>query len=96
MMPKSIFIVDDDKLSGNVLRSFVESRTHFEVCREAVNGLDAIEKTRTLHPDLIVMDFSMPVMNGREAGAVLKAMVPDCPWWLSRNMTLTVFSWTCI
>src|ERR1700736_5947987 len=70
MMSKNILIVDD---------SFVESRTHFEVCGEAVNGLDAIEKARTLHPALIVMDFSMPVMNGLEAGAVLKAMLPEVP-----------------
>src|SRR6202011_3689832 len=78
-MPKSILIVDDDKLVRNVLRCFVESRTHFEVCGEAVNGLDAIEKARTLHPDLIVMDFSMPAMNGLEAGSVLKAMLPEVP-----------------
>ena len=48
-MPKSILIVDDDKLVRKVLRSFVESRTHFEVCGEAVNGLDAIAKARTLN-----------------------------------------------
>jgi DNA-binding NarL/FixJ family response regulator len=78
-MSKSILIVDDDKLVRRVLRSFVESRTHFDVCGEAVNGIDAIEKARTLHPDLIVMDLSMPVMNGLEAGAVLKAMLPKVP-----------------
>ena len=78
-MPKSILIVDDDKRVRSVLRSFVESRTHFDVCGEAVNGIDAIEKARTLNPDLIVMDLSMPVMNGLEAGAVLKAMLPKVP-----------------
>ena len=76
MMSKSILIVDDSLPVRRMLRSFVESRTHFEVCGEAVNGRDAIEKARTLHPDLIVMDLSMPVMNGLEAGAVLKAMLP--------------------
>ena len=79
MMPKSILIVDDNKLVRNVLRCFVEARTHFEVCGEAVNGLDAIEKARTLHPDLIVIDLSMPVMNGLAVGTVLKAMVPEVP-----------------
>src|SRR3984893_10637228 len=79
MMSKSILIVDDSVLVRKLLRCFVESRTHFEVCGEAVNGLDAIEKARILHPDLIVMDFSMPVMNGLEAGAVLKAMLPEVP-----------------
>jgi DNA-binding NarL/FixJ family response regulator len=79
MMSKSILIVDDNQLVRKILRSFVEARTHFEVCGEAANGLDAIEKTRTLHPDLIVMDLSMPVMNGLAAGTVLKAMVPEVP-----------------
>ena len=78
-MPKNILIVDDSLPVRKLLRSFVESMTHFEVCGEAVNGLDAIEKTRALRPDLIVMDFAMPVMNGLEAGAVIKAMVPRVP-----------------
>jgi DNA-binding NarL/FixJ family response regulator len=79
MMPKSILIVDDSLPVRRMLRSFVDSRTNFEVCGEAVNGVDAIEKARTLHPDLIVMDFTMPVMNGLEAGAILKAMLPKIP-----------------
>jgi DNA-binding NarL/FixJ family response regulator len=79
MMSKSILIVDDSLPVRRLLRSFVESQTHFDVCGEAVNGADAIEKARTLSPDLIVMDFSMPVMNGIEAGAVLKAMLPQVP-----------------
>src|ERR1700737_4467779 len=85
MMSKSILLVDDDKLIRNVLRCFVETRTHFEVCGEAVNGLDAIEKARTLHPDLIVMDLSMPVMNGLEAETVLKAMLPEVPVVIQKN-----------
>ena len=78
-MSKSILIVDDSLPVRRLLRSFVESRTNFDVCGEAVNGVDAIDKARTLHPDLIVMDLSMPVMNGLEAGAVLKAMLPKIP-----------------
>src|SRR6202049_1811274 len=79
MIPKQILIADDDSLVRNVLRSFLESQTRVKVCGEAVNGLDAIEKPRTLNPDLIVMDLSMPVMNGIEAGSVLKAMLPQVP-----------------
>jgi DNA-binding NarL/FixJ family response regulator len=79
MMSKSILIVDDSLPVRRLLRSFVESRTNFDVCGEAVNGVDAIDKARTLHPDLIVMDLSMPVMNGLEAGSVLKAMLPKIP-----------------
>jgi CheY-like chemotaxis protein len=49
------------------------------VCAEAVNGIDATEKARTLNPDLILFDYSMPAMNGTETGAVLKAMLPGVP-----------------
>ena len=77
MIPKKILIADDDSLVRTVLRSYLESQTRFKVCGEAVNGLDAIEKARTHHPDLIVMDLSMPVMNGIEAASVLRAMLPQ-------------------
>jgi YesN/AraC family two-component response regulator len=52
---------------------------HLAAAAEAVNGLDVIEKARTLSPDLVVMDVSMPVMNGIEAGSVLKVMLPQVP-----------------
>jgi DNA-binding NarL/FixJ family response regulator len=79
MLPKKILIADDDSFVRNVLRSYLESQTRFKVCGEAVNGLDTIEKARTLNPDLIVMDLSMPAMNGIEAGSVLRAMLPQVP-----------------
>jgi len=77
MITKKILIADDDPLVRNVLRFFLESQSRFKVCGEAVNGLDVIEKARTLSPDLVVMDVSMPVMNGVEAGSVLKVMLPQ-------------------
>jgi two-component system vancomycin resistance associated response regulator VraR len=78
-MPKRILIADDDEDLRTMIRWFIESRTECEVCGEAVNGLDAIEKARTLNPDLILLDYSMTAMNGVETGAVLKAMLPDVP-----------------
>jgi CheY-like chemotaxis protein len=47
-----------------------------EVCGEAENGRDAIEKAQRLRPDLIVLDLSMPVMNGLDAARVLKRLMP--------------------
>ena len=79
MITKRILIADDDPFARNVLRFFLESQNRFEVCGEAVNGLDVIEKARTLSPDLVVMEVSMPVMNGIEAGSVLKVMLPHVP-----------------
>ena len=55
------------------------SQTDFEVCGEAENGQEAIEKAERLRPDLIVMDLSMPVMNGIEAARVLKRLAPAAP-----------------
>jgi DNA-binding NarL/FixJ family response regulator len=79
MIAKRILIADDDPLVRNVLRFVLESQSRFKVCGEAVNGLDVIEKARTLTPDLVVMDVSMPVMSGIEAGSVLKVMLPQVP-----------------
>src|SRR5580704_8787948 len=78
-MPKRILIADDDEDIRRVVRWFIESRTTYELCGEAVNGVDAIEKARTLNPDLILLDYSMTAMNGIETGAVLRAMLPDVP-----------------
>jgi two-component system, chemotaxis family, chemotaxis protein CheY len=47
--------------------------------REAENGRDAIEKAQQLRPDLIVLDMSMPVMNGLDATRVLKRLMPRVP-----------------
>jgi DNA-binding NarL/FixJ family response regulator len=55
------------------------------VCGEAENGREAIEKAQELHPDLIVLDLSMPVMNGTDAAKVLKRLMPGVP--------LIIFSW---
>src|SRR3981081_3474876 len=79
MIIKRILIADDNSRIRRVLRSFLESRTRFKVCGEAVNGLDVIEKAINLNPDLIVMDFSMPVMNGIEVGAILNRLLPGIP-----------------
>jgi DNA-binding NarL/FixJ family response regulator len=78
-MAKRILIADDNEDVRKVTRWFLESQPTCEVCGEAVNGVDAIEKARVLSPDLILLDYSMPAMNGIEVGAVLKVMLPKVP-----------------
>jgi DNA-binding NarL/FixJ family response regulator len=78
-MRKSVSVVDDNALIRQVLCRVFTSEAGFDVCGEAENGQDAIEKARALHPDLIVMDWSMPVMNGIDATRALKTLMPMVP-----------------
>jgi DNA-binding NarL/FixJ family response regulator len=72
-VPKRILIVDDSGPVRAGTRHFLERQPGFEVCGEAVDGLDALEKTHYLNPDLIVMDLQMPRMNGLQAARELRA-----------------------
>ena len=78
-MPFSILIVDDSAVVRRTLRTCFREETDWEVCGEACNGLEAIEKAGHLKPDLIVLDLSMPGMNGLEAARVLKLARPTIP-----------------
>jgi two-component system, chemotaxis family, chemotaxis protein CheY len=73
---KSVLIVDDNASIRQALCGLFEREADFEVCGEAENGKVAIEKAGELHPDLIVLDLSMPVMNGLDAARVLKRVMP--------------------
>jgi len=75
----SILIVDDNPSIRKAIRLDLEGRNGLHVCGEAVDGSDAIEKARRLKPDLIILDFSMPVMNGLQAAAVLSREMPTVP-----------------
>jgi DNA-binding NarL/FixJ family response regulator len=76
-MLKSVLIVDDSPLARRTVRAIFDAQPDFRVCGEAVNGRDAIEKARQLFPDLVVLDLSMPVMNGLEAAVALKRVIPQ-------------------
>jgi DNA-binding NarL/FixJ family response regulator len=76
-LPKLVLIVDDNLMVRKGLRCLFESAPEFEVCGEAVDGTDAVKKTRELKPDVIVLDFSMPGMNGLESARILSAVQPS-------------------
>jgi CheY-like chemotaxis protein len=78
-MSKSILVVDDSDTVRKVTRLFLETQIDLEVCGEAVDGLDAIEKAKELKPDLIVLDLVMPRLNGIEAASAIKGMMPQVP-----------------
>jgi two-component system, chemotaxis family, chemotaxis protein CheY len=76
---KSVLIVDDNAFLRRGLCELFKREADFEVCGEAEDGKKAIEKARELHPDIIVLDLSMPVMNGFDAARVLKRLMPTVP-----------------
>jgi len=71
-----ILIVDDYEIVRSGLRRLVERQSGWEVCGEAVNGKEAIEKSLALNPDLVLMDVSMPVMSGIEAARQIRDLSP--------------------
>jgi DNA-binding NarL/FixJ family response regulator len=75
-MPKRLLIADDSYLVRETIKNVLAGRSDITVCGEASNGLEAVEKTRTLKPDLILLDLAMPEMNGAETASVLKMTVP--------------------
>ncbi len=76
---KSVLIVDDNMFIRQALRELFERETDFQVCGEAENGREAIEQAEKWHPDLVVLDLSMPVMNGLDAARILKRLMPTVP-----------------
>ena len=78
-MAKSVLIADDNEVIRRMLCVLFDSQSDFEVCGAAENGQEAVEMAQLLHPDLIMLDLSMPVMNGIEAACALKRLMPMTP-----------------
>ena len=78
-MPTHVLLVDDNPVIRDFLRRYLESETGIKVCGEAADGMDGVEKAAELAPDLVVMDLSMPGMNGLDAARKLKERMPYVP-----------------
>ena len=76
-MKNSLMIVDDSHIVRKVIREFFEALTDWKIAGEAGDGTEAIHKAMELQPDLILLDFSMPNMNGIETASELKKALPD-------------------
>ncbi|HEY7097903.1 MAG TPA: response regulator [Terriglobales bacterium] len=74
-----ILIVDDSLLVRQRLRDLLQQHADWKVCGEAVNGRDAVDKARELNPDVIVLDFLMPGMDGLQAAREIGKVVPSIP-----------------
>ena len=78
-MPKHILVVDDNTRIRKAVCLMIAGDLELTPCLVAENGLEAIAMATSEMPDLIVMDFSMPVMNGLEAAKRIKAVLPKVP-----------------
>ncbi|HEY6466933.1 MAG TPA: response regulator transcription factor [Candidatus Acidoferrales bacterium] len=72
-----ILIVDDSTSFREVLRVLLEDHADWDVCGEAADGVEGLEKNRLLKPDVIIMDQSMPRMSGTEAAQEILKEFPQ-------------------
>ena len=75
-MPFSVLLVDDSPSIRRALRIVFEQNPDCVVCGEACDGHEAIDKAHRLQPDLVILDLSMPRMNGLDAARALKRVRP--------------------
>jgi len=74
-----VLIADDHEAVSKGVASILETRADIEICGEASNGEEAVRKAQELNPDLIIMDFTMPVMDGLEASRRILKAAPQTP-----------------
>lgn len=67
----NVFIADDSILIRNILEEILSTDPNITVVGKAANGADAVTRVLALHPDIVIMDLDMPIMNGLEASAKL-------------------------
>ena len=84
MLKKRVFLVEDNTDIRKAVRRLFHVHPNFEVVGEAEHGREAVEKAPSLRPDLIVLDLSMPVMNGLDAAPRCSRCCPTCGSFCSR------------
>jgi len=74
-----ILVADDHEVMRLGIRNLLEARNSWTVCAEASNGKEAVDKTLQCQPDVVIMDITMPTMNGIEAASHISARYPEIP-----------------
>jgi DNA-binding NarL/FixJ family response regulator len=73
----TVLIVDDDALVRSSLRSILDGQSNINICGEAKDGKEALEKLGELRPDIVLLDIGMPRMNGIEAAQEIHRVLPS-------------------
>src|SRR5271170_6932398 len=78
-MRTRFLIVDDSELVRKSLRTVLQANPDWEVCGEAADGKTAVELFKELHPNVVILDFQMPGINGIETARLMSAIAPAVP-----------------
>jgi CheY-like chemotaxis protein len=78
-MARTILVADDSQIIRQMLCRIFEEEEEYDLCAEATNGQEAIDLAIKHRPELIILDLSMPVMNGLTAAQQLKKIMPTVP-----------------
>jgi DNA-binding NarL/FixJ family response regulator len=86
-----ILVADASDVLRHGIKHLLSQHAGWEVCGEAVDGQEAVEKARQLSPDVVVLDFSMPVLNGIEAARQIQTTRPSttfvlCSVYMDRQL----------
>jgi DNA-binding NarL/FixJ family response regulator len=74
-----VLIADDHEIVRKGVRAILESRMDTDICGEASNGKEAVQKAAELRPDLIILDHSMPLLDGLGAASQIRQILPRVP-----------------
>ena len=74
-----ILIADDNLRIRQVLRTLIEGHEDWDVCAEAEDGVQAVNRAKQFKPDLIILDLAMPELNGIEAARQISKALPGVP-----------------
>ena len=78
-MPVRFLIVDDSELVRQGLRGVLQVNPEWEVCGEAADGLAGVEMLKTTQPNVVILDFQMPGINGLETARRMSSVAPNVP-----------------
>jgi DNA-binding NarL/FixJ family response regulator len=91
-----VLVVDDNESVRRTIHQLLQSQTDIEIACEAVNGADAVAKAREHLPDVVLLDVTMPTMNGLEATHIIKQEFPSMPIVILSQHDSRGFQWAAL